>query len=130
MNRNIRATAVYILNDFKRAHNKTYFDFSASIQENLRAADLMIKNMRLIKNFQANAFFDDDFVKSSSVTASRVDIIKINISISSTRTVVFKFSISKIVFVISRKTSQAERIDQLNKSNVVSSAVNLISSQI
>ena len=49
-------TAVYILNDFKRAHNKIYFDFSASTQENFHAADLMIKNMRLIKNFQANAF--------------------------------------------------------------------------
>ena len=31
MNRDIRATAVYILNDFKRVHNKIYSDFSASI---------------------------------------------------------------------------------------------------
>ena len=31
MSRNIRATAVYILNDFKRAHSKIYFDFSVSI---------------------------------------------------------------------------------------------------
>ena len=31
MNRNIRTTTVYILNDFKRAHNKIYSDFSASI---------------------------------------------------------------------------------------------------
>ena len=29
--RDIRATAVYILNDFKRAHSKIYFNFSASI---------------------------------------------------------------------------------------------------
>ena len=50
MSRGIRAIAVYILNDFKRAHSKTYFDFSASIQEDLRAADLMIKDIRLIKN--------------------------------------------------------------------------------
>ena len=51
MNRNIRATAVYILNDFKRAYNKIYFDFFISIQENFRVADLMIKDIKLIKNF-------------------------------------------------------------------------------
>ena len=130
MNRNIRATVAYILNDFKRAHSKIYFDFFASIQKNLRAADLMIRSMKLIKNFQANVSSDDDFVKSSSVIASRVDIIKINTSTSSARAVVFKFSILKIVSVISRKTSQVERINQSNKSNVVSSAVNSVSSQI
>ena len=111
MNRNIRATVVYILNDFKRVHNKTYSDFFASTRKNLRAVNLMIRNMKLIKNFQANAFFNDDFVKSSSITASKVDIIKIDISISLTRAVVFKFSISKIVFVILRKTLQVEKFD-------------------
>ena len=50
MNRNIRATAVYILNDFKRVHSKTDSDLSASISKNFRAADLMIRNMKLIKN--------------------------------------------------------------------------------
>ena len=50
MNRDIRATAVYILNDFKRAHSKIYSDLSASTRKNLRAADLMIRDMRLIKN--------------------------------------------------------------------------------
>ena len=50
VNRNIRATAVYILNDFKRVHNKTYSDFFASIWKNLRAADLMIRDMNLIKD--------------------------------------------------------------------------------
>ena len=50
VNRNIRATAVYILNDFKRVHSTTYFDFSASTRKNLRAADLMIRNMSLIEN--------------------------------------------------------------------------------
>ena len=103
INRNIRATAVYILNDFKRAHNKIYFDFSASTQKNFHAADLMIKNMILIKKFQANAFSNDEFVKSFSVTASRIDIIEINISTSSTKIVVFKFSTLKIASVISRK---------------------------
>ena len=51
MNRNIRAIAVYILNDFKRAHSKIYSDLSAPIRENLRAVDLMIRNIKLIKNF-------------------------------------------------------------------------------
>ena len=50
MNRDIRATATYILNDFKRAHSKTYSDLFASTREDLRAADLIIKDMRLIKN--------------------------------------------------------------------------------
>ena len=50
MNRDIRATAVYILNDFKHAHSKTYFDLFASTRKNFRAADLMIKDMKLIKN--------------------------------------------------------------------------------
>ena len=111
MNRDIRTTAVYILNNFKRVYNKIYFDLFASIRENLRAADLMIRNIKLIENFQTNTSFDDDFVESSSVTASRVNIIKINISISSIKAIVFKFSISKIVSVTSRKTSQVERID-------------------
>ena len=111
MSQNIRTTAVYILNNFKRAHSKIYFDFSTSIQKNFRAVDLMIKNMKLIENFQANTFFDDDFVKSFSVTASKVDIIKIDISTFSTKAIIFKFSISKIAFVTSRKTSQVERIN-------------------
>ena len=51
MNRSIRATVVYILNDFKRAHSKIYFDLFASIRENFRVADLMIRNIKLIKNF-------------------------------------------------------------------------------
>ena len=127
INRNIRTIIICTLNDFKRAHSKTYFDFSASTQENFRAADLMIKNMKLIKNFQANVSFDDDFVKNFSVIANRIDIIEIDTSTSSTRTVVFKSSISKIVFVISRKASQVEKIDRSNKSNVVSYTVNSIS---
>ena len=130
MSRNIRATAAYTLNNFKRAHSKIYFDLSALTSENFRAADLIIKDMKLIKNFQANVFFDNDFVKNSSVTASKVDIIKINISISSIKVIVFKFLISKIAFVTSRKASQVEKIDQLNKSNVVSSAISSISPQI
>ena len=51
MNRNIQAIAVYILNDFKRVHNKIYSDLFASIRENFRVVDLMIKSIKLIKNF-------------------------------------------------------------------------------
>ena len=130
ISRSIRATAAYILNDFKRAHSKTYSDLSASIRKDFRAADLMIRNMKLIEDSQANASFDDDFVESFSVTASRADIIETDTSTPSARAVVFKFSISKIISATSRKASQVERIDQSNKSNVVSSAVNSISSQI
>ena len=111
MNRSIRATAAYILNDFKRVHSKTYFDLFASIRKKFRAADLMIRDMRLIEDFQANAFFDDDFVESSSVIVSRVDIIEVDTSTSSAKAVVFKFLISKVAFITSRKASQAERID-------------------
>ena len=71
----------------------------------------MIKSIKLIKTFQANAFSDNNFVENFSVIVNRVDIIEIDISISLTRTVVFKFSISKIVFVTSRKTSQVEGIN-------------------
>ena len=111
MNRDIRATVVYTLNDFKRVHSKIYFDFSALIRKDLRAADLMIRDMKLIENSQANTSFDDDFVENFSVTASRVDITEVDTLTSSTRAVVFKSSILKIVFVTSRKASQAERID-------------------
>ena len=118
------------MDDFKRAYNKIYFDFSASTLENFRVADLMIKDMRLLKKIQTNVFFDNDFVKSFSVIANRVDIIKINTSTFSIRTIVSKFFILKIVSVTSRKTLQIEKIDQSNKSNVVSFAVNSISFQI
>ena len=111
INRNIRTITVYILNDFKRVYSKIYFGLSASTREDFRVADLMIKDIKLIKNFQANIFFDNNFIENFSVTASKVDIIKIDISISSTRAVVFKFSILKIAFVISRKTSQVEKIN-------------------
>ena len=111
MNWSIRAIAVYILNDFKRVHNKIYFDLFALIQENLCAADLMIRNIKLIKNFQANVFSDNDFVESFSVTANKIDIIEVNTSTFLTRTVVFKFLILKIVFVTPRKASQVERIN-------------------
>ena len=56
-------------------------------------------------------FLINDFVKNFSVITNRIDIIEINISISLTKAVVSKFSILKIVFVISRKTSQIEKIN-------------------
>ena len=111
MSRSIQATAAYILNDFKRVYNKVYFNLFASTRKDLRAADLMIRNMRLIKNSQTNALFNDDFVESFSITANRIDIIETDTSTSSTKVIVFKFSISKIVSVTPRKTSQAEKIN-------------------
>ena len=87
----------------------------------------MIKDMNLIENSQTNASSDDNFVESFSVTASRADTTEIDTSTSSTRAIVFKFSISKIASVTSRKTSQVERINQSSKSNVVSFAVNSVS---
>ena len=86
--------------------------------------------MKLIKNFQINVSFNDDSVENFSITTSKVHITKTDTSTPSTRAVVFKFSILKIAFVISRKTSQAEKIDQLNKSNIVSSTVNSVSFQV
>ena len=127
--RDIRTIAAYILNDFKRAHSKIYSDLFASTQKNLRAIDLMIRDMSLIENSQANALSDDDFVKNFSIIANKADIIEAGTSTSSTRAVVFKFLILKIVSATSRKASQAEKIDQLNKSSVVSSAVNSVSFQ-
>ena len=82
--------------------------------------------MKLIKNFEINISFDDNFIESSSITVNRIDIIEINTSTFLTKAVVFKFSILKIVSVISRKALQVEKIDQLNKSNIVLSAINLI----
>ena len=49
MNRNIRTIIVYILNDFKCAHSKIYFDFSTSTQKKFRIADLIIRDIKLIK---------------------------------------------------------------------------------
>ena len=50
MSRDIRAIVVYILNDFKRVYNNIYSDFSALTRKDFRVADLMIKDMKLIKN--------------------------------------------------------------------------------
>ena len=111
MNWDIRTIIVYILNDFKRVHNKTYSDLFMSIWDNFHVVHLMISNMQLIKNFQINVSFDNDFVKNSSVTASRIDIIKIDILTFSIKAIAFKFSTLKIVFVILRKTSQSEKIN-------------------
>ena len=129
MNRSIRAIIVYNLNDFKRVHSKIYSDISTSTQKNLCVADLIIKDMRLIKNFQANTSFDDDFVKNFLIIVNKVDIIEADTS-TSTKVIIFKFLILKVVSVTSRKTLQAEKIDQLNKLNVVLSAVNSILFQI
>ena len=127
MSRSIQAIIVYILNDFKRGHSKLYSNFSASTRDDLRAANLMINDMKLIKNSQTNVFSNNDFIQNFSITISRVDIIKTDTLISSTKVVVFKFAISKIVSTTSRKASQSENIDYFNKLNIVSSAANFVS---
>ena len=126
-NRNIRVIIVYILNDFKRARNKTYFKFFASTRDDFRAANLIINNIKLIKNSQTNASFDDDFVENFSIIISRIDIIKTDTSTFLTRAIVFKLTISKIVSVISRKILQFENINYFSESSIVSSAASFIS---
>ena len=110
MNRNIWRIIVYILNDFKRAYNITYSNLSASTRDNLCTANLMINDMRLIKNLQTNAFFIDIFVKNFLITASKVDIRKTDISTSSIRAIVFKFSTLEIVSVTFRKSRNLKRL--------------------
>ena len=124
--RDIRAMIVYILNNFKRVHSKTYIDFSTSIRKNFRVVDLKIRNIRLIKNFQANAFFDENFFKNFSVTVNKIDIITIDTLISWTRAIIFKFVISKIAFIILRKILQSENVNHFNKSSIVSSAADFV----
>ena len=51
INRGTRALIVYILNDFKRAHSKTYISLFTSTQKDFRTPYLKIRDMRLIKNF-------------------------------------------------------------------------------
>ena len=51
MNRSNRTTTVYILTNFKRAYKKIYSDLSASTLKNFRAADLIIKDIKLRKKF-------------------------------------------------------------------------------
>ena len=77
MNQDIRATAVYILNDFKRVHSKTYFDFSASTRENFRAADLMIRNIKLLKNSQAYVFLMIILIKPFQSLQAELILLKL-----------------------------------------------------
>ena len=130
INRGIRAITVYILNDFKRAHSKAYVDFSASTRADLRAVDLMIRSIKLMKNSQANVSFDEDFVENFLITASRVDITETDTSIFSAKAVVLEFFISKTAFITSRKASRSEKISQFSKLSIFSSAINSISSQV
>ena len=51
VNRDISAIIIYILNDFKRVHNKNYVNLFVPISENLYNIVLMNNNMKLIKDF-------------------------------------------------------------------------------
>ena len=116
-NRDIRTITVYILNNFKRAYNKTYVDFFASTRKNLCAADFTINDIKLMKNSRVNASFEENFIKNSSIIINKVDIIKTNILISSTRTIFFKFSISKTGSATLNKLSQLYKIKWIVKSD-------------
>ena len=86
----------YIMNDYKRAFNDVLINFFILILNDFQAIDLMINDLKLIKNFQTNVSFDDDFIKSLSIIVNKVIIIKTNISTFS-RIIVFKI----FIFVIS-----------------------------
>ena len=97
MNRNIRTITKYIINDYKRVFSDVLTDLSTLISNDFRAINLMMNDLKLIKNSQADAFFSDDFVKSLSIIANKIIIVETNISISS-RTIVFKMFVSVIFF--------------------------------
>ena len=100
----------YIINDYKRVFNDVLIDFFASISNDFRVVDLIINDLKLIKSFQANVFFDDDFVKNSSNTINRITIVEMNISTFFKKTM-FKSSIAMFAFVIFFQLNK-NKIDQ------------------
>ena len=100
-------TAKYIINDYKRAFNDVLINFLTSILNDFHATDLTINDLRLIKNFQTNVFFDNDFVKSSSIIVNKIIIVETNILIS-LKIIVFKM----LVFIIFSRSSR-NKIDKL-----------------
>ena len=117
MNRNIQTTAKYIINDYKRVFNDVFIDFLTLTLNNFRAIDLMINDLKLIKNFQTNISFDDDFVKNLSIIVNKIIIVETNISTFS-KIIVFKM----LVFVISSRLNKS-KINQLIVSFVFSIVV-------
>ena len=107
MNRNIKTTTKYIIDDYKRAFNDILIDFLTSILNDFRATDLMMNDLKLMKDFQTNVSFGDNFIKSSSVIVNRVIIIEINISTFS-KIIMFKFMISMFAFVTSFRFSRSK----------------------
>ena len=70
----------------------------------------MMNNLKLIKDFQTNFSFDDDFVKNSSIIVNRIIIVEINISTFS-KIIMFKFMIFMFVSVMSFQLNES-KIDQ------------------
>ena len=91
----------YIIDDYKRVFSDVLIDLSTSILNDFRTINLMMNDLRLIKNFQTNVFFDDDFIKSSSIIVNRVITVEINTSIFS-KIIVFKMFVSVISFRFNR----------------------------
>ena len=97
MNRNIQTTTKYIINDYKRAFNNVLINFSASTLNDFRATDLMMNDLKLIEDFQADVSFDDDFMKNSSIIVNKIIIVETNIS-TSLKIIVFKMFVFVIFF--------------------------------
>ena len=51
MNQNIRTTTKYIINDYKRAFSDALINFLTLISNDFRAINLIMNDLRLIKNF-------------------------------------------------------------------------------
>ena len=98
INRNIRTTTKYIINDYKRAFSDVLNDLSTSISNDFRAINLMMNDLKLMKKFQTNVSFNDNFIKSLSVIVNKIIIIEINIS-TSLKIIMFKFTILMLAFV-------------------------------
>ena len=67
----------------------------------------MINDLKLIKDFQADASFNDDFVKNSSNIINRITIVEMNISTFFKKTM-FKSSIAIFAFVTSSRLSRSK----------------------
>ena len=110
INQNIRTTTKYIINDYKRAFSDVLIDFFTLTSNDFRVINLIMNDLKLIKDSQANASFDDDFVKSSSDIINKITIVEMNTSMFFKKAM-FKSSIAMFVFVTSFRLSKS-KIDQ------------------
>ena len=100
----------YIINDYKRAFNDVLIDFFTLILNDFCVADLMMNNLKSIKDFQADVSFDNNFVKNSLNIINRITIVEMNTS-TFFKKAMFKSSIAMFVSVISFRFNK-NKIDQ------------------